>query len=88
MAVEALFTREPQRATARASQQKSIDSVCRGGGRRPTEHDTRDLYFIRGTGTNMTFGPIQCLVSKITFKDRKPCLMERRDAEPTYIPIK
>ena len=27
------------------------------------EHSQRESYFIRGTGTNMTFGPIQCLVS-------------------------
>ena len=26
------------------------------------EHSQRESYFIRGTGANMTFGPIQCLV--------------------------
>ena len=31
------------------------------------EHDKREMYFICGTGKNMTFGPIQCLVRRIYF---------------------
>ena len=29
------------------------------------EHSQRESYFIRGIGANMSFGPIQCLVSTI-----------------------
>ena len=44
---------------------KSIFSVCRGGvkrGRRSAMSTTnREMYFVCGLGTKMTFGPIQSL---------------------------
>ena len=49
---------------------KSIFSICRGGVERgrlsPMSTTNREMYFVCGLGTKMTFGPIQCLVRPIS----------------------